>query len=274
MSWVALGSSAIGAGGAIGASLISKNKKNKSSNGQLYEYKPYSGARPDSPTFTRETESLYKDLIFPRSQGIGVGYDPQRREELTKLVKNELAMQEEDQLRSAQGAISSSGLSGNPRAYEALAGRVKRDTGRNLENSMSRIAIEDLTRANEERDINTARVGDFNTFNFAQGNKVADFDLDVYNSEEGNRARSFGLNEGVRRFDEGTRRYEEGNDTDLFSDLGGLAVTGAGMLSQNPTVNTSITKGGQGIAPSNILQTPNYLSQGIGKGRDYRSLVR
>ena len=238
--------------------LFGGGKKKKST--PQFDYQPYSGARPTAPQYVGASEKAIYDTILPRSQGVGVGYDPARRAAQEALIKNELGAQEEDQLRSARGAISSSGLSGNPRAYEALAGRVKRDTGRNLENSLSRISIEDLTRANEERDINTQRLQNFSNFQFGQSNKVADFDLGVYGAEQGNRGEAFDRNEGVRQ-------YEQNRGDEQFSDLSQLALAGADLyLSSNgaPPGTASAAasalggkSSGTGIAP----QTPSFYNQ-------------
>lgn len=260
-----------------------------SGGGGGYEFKPYSGLRPPridtkDKEILRPTQAQTYDILMKRSRGEGVGYDPQRRELLAKLVKNELAAQEEDQLRSAEGAISQAGLSGNPRAYEALAGRVKRDTGRNLENSMSRIAIEDLTRANEERDINTARLQDLNTFNFGQENNRANFDLSVYGAEEGNRMNAANFNEGIRR-------YDTGQKNDMLGGLAELAGTGVGAYfggpagavigSQAGRTLAGGDKSGYGISPNYSGVAPTYSGHGpkeyIGSKagyRNYRNLSR
>lgn len=237
-----------------------------------FEFQPYSGHRPPLPKYTRETEDLYKNLIFNRAQGNDVGFDPKRTELLVDLVKSQIGQQEEDQLRSAQGAVSRSGLSGNPRAYEALAGRVKRDSGRQLADSLSKISIEDLTRRNEERDVNTERLGNFNLFNFGQENNRAGFDLDTYNSEQGNRLAAENLNNNQANI--ATNRRNE-----LFSDIGGLVTSGISLASGNPApaiiyagdklLNSSDS--GKGIAPQNDLNTPSYYRP---QSLKYRNLVR
>lgn len=237
-----------------------------------FEFQPYTGHRPPLPKYTRETEDLYKNIIFNRAQGNDVGFDPERTRLLIDLVKSQIGQQEEDQLRSAQGAVSRSGLSGNPRAYEALAGRVKRDSGRQLADSLSKISIEDLTRRNEERDVNTERLGNFNLFNFGQENNRAGFDLDVYNSEQGNRLAAENLNNNQANI--ATNRRNE-----LFSDIGGLITSGISLASGNPApaimyagdklLNSSDT--GKGIAPQNdFANTPSYYNRPL----KYRNLVR
>lgn len=242
------------------------------SGGGGFVYEPYSGHRPPLPEFTRETENLYKDTIFPRSQGVGVGYDPQRRQLLTDLVKSEIGQQEEDQLRSAQGAISRSGLSGNPRAYEALAGRVKRDSGRQLADSLAKISIEDLTYAADERDRNTDRLGNFNLFNFGQENNRAGFDLDVYNAEQGNRM-------GAAQFNQGVQERATDRRNELFSDLGGLAVSIGGLAMGNPAPAISygvgkIGQSGTGISPTTQNGLNYYGQPGARSNRSYLSLMR
>lgn len=242
----------------------------KKSKQPAFQFQPYGGARPPSPEFLRPAEALTWNTISKRSQGQDVGFDPARREALTALVKSELGKREEDELRSARGAISSSGLSGNPRAAEALSGRVSRDIGRTLGDELAKISIEDLTAANEEKRENTGYLQDFNKFNFGQSNRVADFDLDVYSAEEGNRARSFGLNEGVRQ-------YGQNREDDQLAGLFELLGTGIGAYAGGPagaaigsqvggSLGTNTLRGsGTGIAPTaaNALATPSFYGQGL-----------
>lgn len=152
--------------------------------GSSYEAAPYTGRTAPSVSFLRPVEKQIYEILMRRSLGQDVGFDPERRRLLTELVKSEIGKQEEDQLRAAKGALFTAGLSGNPRAYEAMSGRVKRDVGRTLGDEMARIAIEDLTRANEERDINTARLQALNEFNFNQENQAAASDLNQYQATE------------------------------------------------------------------------------------------
>lgn len=219
-----LGAAALG-----GLALANRKKKGKGS-APSFEYQPYAGARPMAPSFTRESEKAIYDTILPRSQGVGVGYDPARRTAAQALLQSTIAKQREDDMREAQGRVAASGLSGNLRAQEALTGRVARDSARSLADQTNALNIEDLTRANEERDINTQRLQNFSNFQFGQGNKVADFDLGVYGAEQGGRERSFGLNEDVRRYDQDSSRQE----TD---DLIGLGLAGTDMYlrATNPT---------------------------------------
>lgn len=246
--------------------LFGKKKK-----GGGFDFQPYSGLRPpridaNGKEYLRPTQDLTQKTIMDRAQGIGVGYDPERRNLLTDLVRSQLGQQEEDQLREAQGRIASSGLSGNPRAYEALAGRVKRDTGRQLADSLSKIAIEDLGRANEERDANTARLQRLNETNFGQENNAADFDLSVYGQEQGNRARSAAMDNQMYQYDQSRRDA-------LFSDLGGLATDiGLGFATGGASVPfTTAAKAGTGISPT---MTPANFTQPLNKTRAYRNLVR
>lgn len=241
--------------------------------GSSFDFQPYSGLRPpridaNGKEYLRPTQDLTQKTVMDRSQGIGVGYDPERRQLLTDLVKSQLGQQEEDQLRSAQGQISASGLSGNPRAYEALAGRVKRDTGRQLGDSLSKIAIEDLGVAQQERDINTARLTDLNKFNFGQENNAADFDLSVYGQEQGNRLSAAQFNESVRQANRNSRN-------ELFSDLGGLALGGASLVMGNPAplMLTAASQAGQGISPTSSSGSSPYV-QSLNKTKAYRNLVR
>ena len=175
MSWVGtgvVGGLALGAGGLglAGASAL-KGGPEKTS------ITPYTGRRPESPSYTKESEKAYYDTILPRSQGIGVGYDPSWLTSSTALINSQLGKEQEDRLRDTKGSLSASGLSGNPRAYEATAGRVQRDTQREMQDAQSKLNIANMERANQERDVNTGRLGQFNQFEFGQGNTAANFDL-------------------------------------------------------------------------------------------------
>ena len=246
-------------------------KKKKST--PAYEFIPYSGARPIAPSFTKESEKALYDTIVPRSQGIGVGYDPARRASAQALLESTINKQKEDDVRYAKGRASAAGLSGNLRAQEALAGRVERDAARSLADQTNALNIEDLTRANEERDINTQRLQNFSNFQFGQGNKVADFDLGVYNAEQGNRFDAAGFNEGVRQ-------YDQTRSDDNFNDLSTLALAGADLYltSQGapPGTASSISAlaggrpSGQGIAPT----TPGMYDTRLKGSKSYRNLVR
>lgn len=264
-----------------------QNKKIKNAMSD-YPYVAYSGDRPpeidrEGYEYLRPTQDLTQDIIMGRAQGEGVGYDPARRQLLTDLARNELAMQEEDQLRSAKGAISSSGLSGNPRAYEAMAGRVKRDTGRNLENAMSRIAIEDLGRANEERDINTARLQDLNTFNFGQENAGAEFDLNQWKAEESAKQGRTGIGLDAAGMYRNPYSVAGSIFGSSFSDLGGSMMGGQGGGSnsqpavqtyQSPTMSQGSNSGfqGYGLQPTNYGQLVNNYQNQASASRSGRRL--
>lgn len=248
--------------GPVGGFFGGKKKKQPS-----FEFQPYSGARPQQPEFLRPTEKLTYDTLSRRSQGQDVGYDPQRRELLTGLVKSELKTAQDRDLRDASGRLASSGLSGNPRAYEAIAGRVNQDYSTKLGNELSRIAIEDLGRANEERDINTARLADFNRFNFGQSNTAANFDLDVYGAEQGNR-----LN--AANFQQGQNQYEQSRRDQQLSELGQFGISAASLAMGNPAPLVmqgaqTLNQPGTGIAP----QSSPYV-QPLNRTRAYRNLVR
>jgi len=243
----------------VGAdSLYGGKKKNKASN---YDYQPYSGARPMAPSYTKESEKAYWDIINPRSQGIGVGYAPEWMTQNTDLIRSELAKQQEDQIRSAQGSLSAAGLSGNPRAIEAMTGRINRDVGRQLGDELAKISIADLERKNQERDINTSRLGQFNQFQFGQGNKVADFDLGVYGAEQGNRAQAYGINEATRQYDQ-TRGDEQ------FSDLLGTGLNLAQMY-YSPQ-SAFLSQAAQALSSQNQGKGLNYQTLMTSAGPGYR----
>jgi len=241
MAWVALGSAAIATGGTLAGSAMSKKKKGG------IEYQPYSGYRPPRIDSTnqeilRPTQKQLFDIVMSRSKGEDVGYAPEWLQLNTDLIKSNLAKQEEDQVRDARGSLSAAGLSGNPRAIEATTGRIKRDVGRNLSDSMTQLSISDLERKNLERDVNTGRLQNLNTFNFGQENKAADFDLGVYNAEQGNRFTAAGLNQDQYR-------YDQGRSDEQFSDLMGTGLNLADLVAG------SKTGGNTGSASANALRT-------------------
>lgn len=266
------------------SSLMGRNRKSGG-----YEFQPYSGLRPPRIDYTtdqgqkveylRPTQDLTQKTIMDRSQGIGVGYDPQRTKLLMDLARSQNQMSLEDSLRSAKGSIAASGLSGNPRAYEAIAGRAQRDSARSLDNSMKEISVSDLERANQERDINTARLQALNTSNFGQENNAANFDFNVYNAEQGNRLDS-------EKFNQGQYEYDTGRSDKFTEGLIELGAMGAGAYLGGPTgaymgqqVGRSVTgnQSGTGISPnySGLTQTPSFYNEPLNsRSRNYRNLVR
>lgn len=268
---------------AAGKQARDQNKKIKNALSD-YPYLPYDGKTPpaidrEGFEYLRPTQDLTQRTIMDRSQGIGVGYDPVRAQLMKDLVRSELGMQEEDQLRSAKGAMSSAGLSGNPRAYEALAGRVKRDTGRNYENALSRIAIEDLGRAHEERDVNTARLQDLNTFNFGQENFGAEFDLNKWKAEESAKQGRVGI--GLTAA--GMHRNPYSVAGNIFGDslvnLGGSMMGGGGggqqpTQTQSPTMSqgSSSSFQGYGLQPTNYAQLVNSYQNQASANRSGRRI--
>lgn len=207
-----------------------------------------------------------------RSQGIGVGYDPKRTELLMGLARNQNQMSLEDSMRTAKGSLAASGLSGNPRAYEAIAGRAQRDSARSLDNSMKEIAVSDLERQNQERDINTARLQALNTSNFGQENNAANFDLSVYGAENGARLGEANFNEGVRQYDQNFANQQQ-------TELGQFGLTAASLAMGNPTpvIMGAANQTGTGIAPnySALSQTPSFYNDPLNsRSRTYRNLVR
>lgn len=231
--------------------------KKKSAAPSTYQFTPYAGARPPAPEYLRPTEKQLYEMLSERSKGIGVGFDPKRSQLMTELVKSQLGAQTEDDVRAAQGSLSAAGLSGNPRAIEATTGRVRRDATRTMGDELSKIAIEDLTRANDERDINTQRFQNFNNTNFAQANNVANFDADIYGTEQGLQRQS-----SVDALTQGN--YEQNRGDDRMNDLVGLGLAGADLYltSQGAPPGTASSvaalagrQSGTGIAPQTINTT-------------------
>lgn len=229
-------------------------KKKGSASANAFTYQPYSGFRPpaidtEDRKFLRPTQALTTDIISNRAQGIGVGYDPARRQALEALLRSQLGKREEDEVRAAQGMASAAGLSGNLAAQEAMQGRVRRDIGRTLGEGLTQITIEDLERANQERDINTARLQALNLSNFGQENQRANFDLGVYNAEQGNRlsASQQALNQ---------MNYENQLSNQGFSDLLNTGIAGASLFMGQPQISLA-------MAP-NALQALSGKTSGTG----------
>jgi len=225
-----------------------------------YTAQPYTGYKLPAPTFLKPSEKLIWDTLRARSQGEGVGFDPKRRLELAELTKSDLARQEEDQLREAQGRLASSGLSGNPRAYEALAGRVKRDTGRSLADSLMRLDVEDLTRRNEERDINTGRLQNFYGQQVGQGESKQGMDQSAWATNQGNMQAMAQMNDAAAA---SKREATKG----LISDTLGLVAspfTGGGSMAM-------MGGGGKGLSPSVAAMYGGFDPKMSSAGGGYRS---
>jgi len=227
-----------------GASAL-MSRKNK---GGGYEFAPYTGYRPPHVENLRPVETDTQNIIRDRAKGVGVGFDPQMMATQQALIQSALQKRQADEIRDASGRIASGGLSGNVRAQEAIAGRVNRDIGRTLGDEIGKLSAAHLTRANDERDTNTARLQRLNEFNFGQENRVADFDLNAYNAEQGFRRDAFGINEGVNQ-------YNQNRSDDQFNDLTGLALAGADIYMTSKGVPPGTTSAaaealaGKGIAP-------------------------
>lgn len=262
MSWIALGSAAIGAGGAVGAAAM--NRKRKSS---LPAFQPYTGYRPPEVKFLRPVEEQITDIVMKRSKGEGVGYDPARRQALLDNFNIEQGRDLEDQKRDINNQLAGMGLSRNAAVYDDMMGRALREAGREKNLYTNRIDIEDLARANEERDVNTGRLQNLNTMNFNQENKRADFDFGVYNAEQGNRYRGYELesNDYAQNYQDpiGTALEMAGSVGDIFGgEGGGIALAKA----TTPTYDTIHTSIGPGVRKDTM---GNYLANvALRKGKN------
>lgn len=203
-----------GAGLAAGALA---NRKKKSSGGGGYEFKPYSGPEPAAPNYLRPSESLTYQTISKRSQGEDVGYDPARMEAQRGLLGSQIDKRLSDDVREMQGMAGRAGLGGNLRAQEALEGRARRDASRTYGEGLMGISIENLARANQERDINTDRLQRFNEFQFGQDRAVADFNLRKWAQEQG-------LQSGESQFASQLALQDRARQDEMFSDLLGTGV--------------------------------------------------
>lgn len=242
------------------------NKQNRKYKNAMadYPYTPYAGERPpdidvNGTDYLRGTQKQIQDIVSKRAAGEGVGYSPEWLSSSQALIKSNLDRALEDRTRTTAGSLSAAGLSGNLRAQEAMTGRAQRDYSTDLGNSMSQLTIADMERKNQERDVNTARLQDLNTFNFGQENTGSIFDQNTWKMEEAAKeARTAQALDAADRFRD---PYSVGMAT-----MGsGLSNWGSGMTSmgmgggeeQAPAVQTygssptmSEGSGGYGLAPS------------------------
>lgn len=257
----------------------------KKGGGGSFDYQPYSGLRPPRVDYSRAdgtkveylrpTQDLLQKTVMDRSQGVGVGYDPAWMKLNTDLINSNANKTREDSLRDATGRLSSSGLSGNARAMEALAGRVNRDSDRSISDSMTALSISDLERKNQERDVNTGRLQSLNSQNFGQENTAANFDLGVYNAEQGNRAKAYGMNTEVDQYNQG--QSDEFTNSLLQAGAGAAGMyfggpAGAAVGQQSMSALTS----GKGLNTNSFgAVDPNMSSAGPGyRNSAYKKLVR
>ena len=227
----------------------------------------YPGPRPPEidtaeRKFLRPTQALTTDIISPRAQGIGVGYDPERRTTLEALLKSNLDKRQEDEVRSAQGMAGRSGLSGNLAAQNALEGRVRRDVGRTYGEGLANITIEDLARANQERDTNTERLRALNEFNFGQENRRADFGLREFLGESGlNQNESqFNRNFGLSQQELADARNSELAELATYAGVSALSGGNPIVMAAAPQALGALGDSGTGIKPPSSV-TGSYGSQ-------------
>lgn len=275
LSGAALGSSFGPIGTAVGAAggglLGLFSKKKKSSDSLYYPFNPYSGYRPphidtEGQQILRPTQKQDFDITMRRSLGQDVGYDPSWMTSSVDLTKNELGRAKEDALRSNRGALSAAGLSGNPRAYEATAGRTDRNYLTDLENALSRLNILNMEASRADKNSATDRLAALNRFNFGQENKVADFDLDVYNRENAARQGSFVTNLGAEKY------YDTEAENDALGNMGFLSETAQNL---GPSVQAYFTPKtyGQGATP-NFLSASELVKQNkLNQGKAGRNLT-
>lgn len=220
------------------------------------------------------TNLLTHGLIANRAQGQDVGYAPEWMDLNTGLIKSELGRSRDDALRSAKGSLSAAGLSGNPRAYEATAGRVNRDYTTDLSNSLAKLSIADLERKNQERDVNTERLRQLNSQNFSQENNVADFELRKYLGEENARANAYTTDLlGQKYYDTLGDQASQGTAGFITEGAQALGPTLQAMISNSGT--TGSTGSGIALRPGDTgygQLTPSQLSAQQKKLATYRNV--
>ena len=214
--------------------------KKKGGKPEAPEFQSYSGYRPPHVGHLRPVEDQITKILMERSAGQDVGFDPKRREELLQNFNTEQGRDLEDKKSDLQNRISGMGLSRNPAVYDELLGRAEREAGREKNLYTNRVDIEDLAKRNEERDVNTGRLQGLNTFNFGQEDKAADFDLNVYNSENAARNSSYDRRAGSYQDPLGTALELAGKGAGLYADYqtGGMysaAKNGISAMNQTPS---------------------------------------
>lgn len=232
---------------------------------QAPSFQPYEGYRPPHVSFLRPVEEDITRILRERAAGQGVGYEPQRRQELLDIYDTDAKRQADRENQDLQNRISGMGLSRNPAVYQELMGRANADRAADRSNYVKGIDVEDLARRNEERDVNTQRLSDLNRFNFGQEDNAANFDLSVYNSEQPKR---------FQAYDAASQNYEDpigtaldlaGKAAGLYADYqtGGMysaAKAGINAMSQPKSAGAYQSPDNTGAAgPSDARR--NYLNQ-------------
>lgn len=190
----ALGSAGAGISGGISA--YKRNKKIPA----VQDLPPYSGRVVPSPQRLRSVEDLTDEILMRRAQGMDVGFDPARLSGLKSIYDIGAKQQEEEAVQGYNDQLSGIGQSRNLGARQALIGKYRTEAGRERNKYFQGLDVEDLTRANEERDVNTGRLQEQSLRKFAQENAGANFDYRQWRadiedliSERGQELENFGL---------------------------------------------------------------------------------
>ena len=193
----------------------------------------------------RPVQSLYTGLVANRAQGNDVGYSPEWMKSSTDLLKSNIGQAKTEALRNSAGALSASGLSGNPRAYEATSGRTNSDYDQKMKDALSALTISDMERKNQERDVNTGRLGALNTQNFNQENTGANFDLNQW--QEQNQLGLSAANLAANNYWAQQQQNEQ-----AVQDIGQGVGMAAGGMGAGPSAIALSQLSGQGVAPTGI----------------------
>lgn len=231
---------AAAAGG--GAGYFGAKSKNKKTQGVSYNPQPYTGYRPPHVSYLRPVEQQITDIVMRRSRGEDVGFDPARRNELMDIYDIDAGRRAERENADFNNQLSGAGLSRNIAAREKLIGRAASDRAADRSIYQKGVDVEDLTRRNEERDTNTARLQNLNTFNFGQENDVANFDKSVWDTEQGNAYRQAMLEMGkAENYDD---PWASGVESGLNYGMGAYSLgQGSPMMSSVGSPNIETTSG-------------------------------
>ena len=215
----------------------------------------YSGMKPpaidvNGNNYLRGTQDELQKIVQDRAQGIGVGYDPSWMKNSVDVLNSNMARREGDQLRNSAGALSASGLGGNPRAFEATSGRIQRDNTTDLSNAIKALDIQNMERSNQERDVNTGRLQQLNASNFGQENERANFDRGVWGEEQ-----NLGLR--ANQLQDSNYWNQVSQENQMVNDM---AKTGVALAMPVQGTNINTNGSGNGIAPNTYGASASALS--------------
>jgi hypothetical protein len=132
----------------------------------------------------RPVQTLYTGEVANRSQGNDIGYDPSWLTDSETILRNNNQRSRDDSLHNAAGNLSASGLSGNPKAYQATSGKIQRNSDTDLQNSLAMLNIENMQQKANDKNYYTGLLGSLNSTNISQEDAAANADLNEWKGQE------------------------------------------------------------------------------------------